>query len=82
MGEVENQSVNTQVTGQGTAVLLPEASIAVFSKDQETLESARALESDWRFARVVSGVEEGDINNAIQSYQEFESPEDDRPHAQ
>lgn len=74
MGEVENQSVNTQSTGQGTAVLLPESSIAVFSKDQETLESARALESDWRFARVVSGVEEGDINSAIQSYQEFESP--------
>lgn len=79
MGAVENQSVNAQSTGQstgqGTAVLLPESSIAVFSKDKETLESARALESDWRFARVVAGVEEGGIDSAIQSYQEFESPD-------
>jgi len=71
MSTVEDQSLNTQ----GNAVLLPESSIAVFSKDQETLASARALESDWRFARVVVGVEDGDIGSAIQSYQEFESPD-------
>ena len=80
MSEVENQSLDTpqvsgQSVGQGTAVLLPESSVAVFSKDQETLASARTLETDWRFARVVVGVEEGGIDSAIQSYQEFESPD-------
>jgi len=79
MSEVENQSLETQsdteVKGQGNAVLLPESSVAVFSKDKETLESARTLETDWRFARVVVGVEEGNIDSAIQSYQEFESPD-------
>ena len=78
MSEVENQSLDTpqvsgQSVGQGTAVLLPESSVAVFSKDQETLASARTLETDWRFARVVVGVEEGGIDSAILSYQEFES---------
>lgn len=71
MSEVENQSLHDQ----GTSILLPESSIAVFSKDPETLESARALEGDWRFARVVVGVEEGSIGNAIASYEEFESPD-------
>jgi len=79
MSAVENQSLDGQtdsdVKGQGNAVLLPESSVAVFSKDSETLASARSLENDWRFARVVVGVEEGGIENAIQSYQEFESPD-------
>ncbi|MFK7840509.1 MAG: CpaE family protein [Bdellovibrionales bacterium] len=75
MSEVENQSLSSDSKGQGSSILLPEASIAVFSKDPETLESARQLESDWRFARVIVGVEEGGVNSAIHSYQEFESPD-------
>ena len=75
MSAVENQSLNSEGKGQGNSILLPQASIAVFSKDQETLASARQLETDWRFARVVVGVEDGDVNSAIQSYQEFESPD-------
>ncbi len=77
MSEGENQSLkgSDQSKEQSNSVLLPEASIAVFSKDSDTLASARALESDWRFARVVVGVEEGGISAAIQSYQEFESPD-------
>ena len=73
MGEVENQGAPEAT--KGTDILLPESSIAVFSRDKETLASARALENDWRFARVVTGVEEGDIHSAIQAYQEFESPD-------
>ncbi len=82
MSEAKTETLETghagdaqkSVEGQGISILLPEASITVFSKDTETLESARQLETDWRFARVVVGVEEGGINSAIQSYQEFESP--------
>lgn len=69
-GESQNQSQN-----QETSILLPVSSIAVFSKDQETLGAARALEDDWRFARVGLQVDEGDIDMAIQAYAELESPD-------
>ena len=42
MSEAENQAI---------ATLLPSSTVAVFSKDQETLQSARDVEQDWRFAR-------------------------------
>lgn len=57
-----------------TNILLPTAGVDIFLKDKETTESARALVDDWRFARVTVSVEEGDVETAIQSYQETKSP--------
>lgn len=57
-----------------TSILLPEASVDLFIKDKETMEAARSLVDDWRFARVTVSVEEGDVETAIQSYQEAKSP--------
>lgn len=58
-----------------TNILLPEATVNIFVRDKETLDSARALDDDWRFARVNVSVVEGDVETAIQSYQEAKSPE-------
>lgn len=56
-------------------VLLPEASVAVFSQDAQILEASRNIEKDWRFARVRVQVEEGDAHTAIAAYEEFSSPD-------
>lgn len=58
----------------GTAVLLPAATVDLFLKDKATIEAARALTDDWRFARVTVSVEEGDVETAIQNYQQVPSP--------
>ena len=58
----------------GTEVLLPAATIDLFLKDKETSEAARSLVNDWRFARVTVSVEEGDIETAVQSYEQATSP--------
>jgi len=58
-----------------TATLLPQSKVAVFSKDKDTLESARSISDDWRFARVSVQVEEGDVHTATQAYSEFKSPD-------
>lgn len=57
-----------------TNILLPTASVDLFIKDKETLEAARSLVDDWRFARVTISVVEGNVDTAIQSYQEAKSP--------
>lgn len=59
---------------QLTATLLPGASVAVYSTDRETLESARLISDDWRFARVAVYVEEGDVGSAIAKYADAVSP--------
>ncbi|MEZ5814152.1 MAG: type II secretion protein ATPase [Alphaproteobacteria bacterium] len=66
MSEVENQTIS---------ILLPMSSVAVYSKDQNTLQAARYLENDWRFARVSVQDEEGDVENAIEAYQDINSPD-------
>ena len=66
MSEAENQA---------TSILLPASSIAVYSKEQQTLQSARDLENDWRFARVQVSDEEGDVETAIETYAEVASPD-------
>ena len=66
MSEAENQA---------TSILLPASSIAVYSKEQQTLQSARDLENDWRFARVQVSGEEGDVETAIETYAEVASPD-------
>ena len=60
---------------QATSILLPSSGVTVYSKDKETLEAARQIENDWRFARVKIQVEEGDIRTAIAAYKEFASPD-------
>lgn len=57
-----------------TNVLLPTAGVDFFLRDPATTNAARALIDDWRFSRVTVSVEEGDVENAIQSYQNTRSP--------
>ncbi len=57
-----------------TNTLLPAARVDIFIKDKETIDAARAIVDDWRFARVNVNVEEGDVETAILSYQEADSP--------
>ena len=65
-----HQEVSTE-----TNILLPTATVNIFIKDKETLEAARSLVDDWRFARVSVSVIEGNVESAIQSYQEARSPD-------
>ncbi len=58
-----------------TSVLLPSAKVDLFLKDRETIEAARALMNDWRFARVVVNVIEGDVESALQYYGGNKSPD-------
>ncbi len=43
-------------------------------KDKATIEAARALQNDWRFARVTINVHEGNVENAINLYAQSASP--------
>lgn len=65
MGEAEHTS---------TAILLPTASAAVFSRDEQTLAAARAIKNDWRFARVNLRVEAGDALSAADVFRSSASP--------
>jgi pilus assembly protein CpaE len=58
-----------------TSILLPSATVDLFLKDKATMEAARALEGDWRFARVQIRVTEGNVESAIELYGETASPE-------
>lgn len=58
-----------------THILLPNSTVAVYSKDQSTLQAARDLVNDWRFARVNVQDEEGDVEDAIAAYADVSSPE-------
>jgi pilus assembly protein CpaE len=58
-----------------TAILLPSATVDLFLKDHATMEAAKALEGDWRFARVTIRINEGNVENAIELYAETPSPE-------
>ncbi len=58
-----------------TSILLPSAIIDLFLKDKETADAARALQDDWRFARVKIRVHEGDVETAIRSYTQSGSPD-------
>ncbi|MCF8495113.1 MAG: AAA family ATPase [Alphaproteobacteria bacterium] len=69
------QGTMTDTASEFTYVLLPSARVAVFSKDPETLAAARAIETDWRFARVDIGVHEGSIETASEIYRDEASPE-------
>lgn len=58
-----------------TSILLPASSVAVYSKEQATLQAARDLENDWRFARVRIYAEEGDVKTAIENIRDCTSPD-------
>lgn len=58
-----------------TSILLPGATVDLFLKDKATIEAARALSDDWRFARVKITVHEGDVESAIQAYTQSPSPD-------
>lgn len=56
-------------TGANTSVLLPAARVGLYVLDTELRESAKALASDWRFARVTFDIHEGDVESAIAAFQ-------------
>jgi len=57
-----------------TSILLPSATVDFFLKDKATIEAARALKDDWRFARVTINVHEGNVETAINLYAQGPSP--------
>lgn len=65
----------SEMDNQATSILLPASGVAVYSKDQETLQAARDIVNDWRFARVNVQDEEGDVAAAIEAYQDIPSPD-------
>lgn len=58
-----------------TSILLPSATVDLFLKDGETIKAAKELQADWRFARVVVRVHEGNVEDAIRLYSQSGSPE-------
>lgn len=57
------------------AVLLPSASVDVFAFSEDTKKTIEALRDDWRFARVTLNVEMAAIDQAIEKYAEYTSPD-------
>ncbi|MFA5593611.1 MAG: type II secretion protein ATPase [Micavibrio sp.] len=51
-----------------TSILLPSATVDFFVKDAQTVESAKALSSDWRFARVAVNIHGGGVEGAIEYF--------------
>lgn len=58
-----------------TAVLLPPASVTLFTSDKNSEEVFNGLQEDWRFARIIGDVQSGSIDEAIAYYQDYESPD-------
>ncbi len=58
-----------------TSILLPSARVDLFLKDKATIEAARSLANDWRFARVTVSVHEGDVDAAVRLYGTTTSPD-------
>lgn len=57
------------------AILLPTASVALFSRDKDTIEAFQSLEKDWRFARISLEVIDGDVEAASAKYANTATPE-------
>lgn len=56
-------------------ILLPAATVEVFAADDRTVETARSLGADWRFARVTIMAEKMGIADAIERYGQYTSPD-------
>ncbi len=63
----------SEAINQSKAILLPTATVAIYSKDQETLQAARDVMNDWRFARVEIMIYDGGVETAIESYRKARS---------
>jgi pilus assembly protein CpaE len=61
-------------TSQGTATLLPQSLVCVFSQDQNTIEAAGKIADDWRFARVNLDIRQGDVMSAAEYFKGTKSP--------
>ena len=58
----------SEAINQSKAILLPTATVAIYSKDQETLQAARDVMNDWRFARVEIMIYDGGVETAMECY--------------
>ncbi len=58
-----------------TDVLLPSARVDVFAFKADTQKTFEKLKDDWRFARVVLDVKKASIEDAIEKYKEYSSPD-------
>lgn len=65
----------SEADNSALSILLPSASVGVFSNDKATLEAAASTLHDWRFARVKVQAREGDARTAAQIYKETPSPD-------
>ena len=65
----------TDIGHSPLSVLLPEASVTLFSNDSETHEIFTSISDDWRFARVTADARVGSAEEAIEFYNEYESPD-------
>lgn len=61
--------------GGQTSILLPAARVMLFSRDEETVKAFSALAEDWRFARVVLDVQEGNVDSAAAFFEAHETPD-------
>lgn len=57
----------TETDTSFTSTLLPGAYVLMFASDQQSVESFKALQSDWRFARVKLEHREGGVEQAIEA---------------
>lgn len=62
-------------TSSSYDILLPAATVEVFAADDRTVETARGLGADWRFARVTVMAEKLGIADAIERYAQYTSPD-------
>jgi len=56
------------------SVLLPAATVAVYSAHEDTRAAVSALATDWRFARIRFDVRPGDVGHALAQYAQTPSP--------
>jgi pilus assembly protein CpaE len=62
-------------SNQNLSILLPDAGLAVYSRHKDTLQAARDLANDWRFARIRIQAEDGDAKIAATTYKSGASPD-------
>lgn len=52
-----------------TSILLPQSRVAMYARDQQTVESLKSLSADWRFTRVQLDHHDGGVEQAISDLQ-------------
>lgn len=62
-------------SGENTVnILLPNARVALFARDEDIRAAAASLKDDWRFARVTFDIYDGTVETAIDTYKQTASP--------